>query len=70
MSMPMVKSFAKKSSTDPEKLDKFFIPEERLGTEEDIAGTALYFASRAGAYNNGNVSVLDGGTLSVMPASY
>jgi NAD(P)-dependent dehydrogenase (short-subunit alcohol dehydrogenase family) len=70
LSLPMVKEFAKKSSTDPNKMDKYFIPEERLGEEEDIAGVALYYASRAGAYNNGNVSVLDGGTLGVMPGSY
>ena len=36
------------------------MPEERIGAEEDITRTLLYFALRAGAYNNGNVYVLDG----------
>ena len=68
--MPMMKRFAKWSETEPEKLDKYFIPEQRFGTDEDIAGTVLYLASRAGAYNNGNVNVLDGGLIGQMPATY
>ncbi|KAI6876139.1 NAD(P)-binding protein [Hortaea werneckii] len=39
---------------------KEFIPAERLGRTEDMAGTVLYMASAAGAYLNGNVTVLDG----------
>ncbi|KAI6803780.1 NAD(P)-binding protein [Hortaea werneckii] len=39
---------------------KEFIPAERLGRSEDMAGTVLYMASAAGAYLNGNVTVLDG----------
>ena len=46
------------------------IPAERVGTEEDMAGTILYMTSRAGAYCNGNVIVTDGGRLSVMPSTY
>ncbi|KAL8860881.1 MAG: hypothetical protein Q9178_002636 [Gyalolechia marmorata] len=30
------------------------IPAERVGSEEDMAGTILYMTSRAGAYLNGN----------------
>ncbi|KAL8879077.1 MAG: hypothetical protein Q9198_003243 [Flavoplaca austrocitrina] len=52
------------------KIDRKRLPEERSGTEEDITGTMLYLVSRAGAYNNGNVCVVDGGMVSVMPASY
>jgi NAD(P)-dependent dehydrogenase (short-subunit alcohol dehydrogenase family) len=37
------------------------IPSARMGTPEDIAGTALYLASRAGAYVNGATITLDGG---------
>lgn len=46
------------------------IPLERVGSDEDMAGTTLYLTSRAGAYCNGNVIVTDGGRLSVMPATY
>ncbi|GAB4350314.1 MAG: SDR family oxidoreductase [Candidatus Abyssubacteria bacterium] len=37
-------------------------PLSRLGTPPDIAGIALYLASRAGAYVNGAVIPVDGGT--------
>lgn len=70
MAMPVIAKVSKWSSEDPKKLDRSFIPEERLGTEKDLIGTALYLASRAGAYNNGNVSVLDGGVLGTVPATY
>lgn len=38
-----------------------FIPAKRIGTQEDIAGTAIYLASRAGDYVVGNTIVVDGG---------
>jgi NAD(P)-dependent dehydrogenase (short-subunit alcohol dehydrogenase family) len=37
------------------------IPAGRLGTEEDIVGTVVYLASRAGAYVNGAVIPVGGG---------
>jgi len=43
------------------------VPLNRIGTPEDIAGTCLYLASRAGAYTNGALIALDGGSL-VRPA--
>jgi NAD(P)-dependent dehydrogenase (short-subunit alcohol dehydrogenase family) len=46
------------------------IPLERVGTEEDMAGVILFMASRAGAYCTGNVMVVDGGRMSLMPSSY
>jgi NAD(P)-dependent dehydrogenase (short-subunit alcohol dehydrogenase family) len=46
------------------------IPLRRAGTEEDMAGAILFLASKAGSYLNGNVLVLDGGRLSMMPATY
>lgn len=46
------------------------IPLERVGTEEDMAGCILFLASRAGAYVTGNVMIIDGGRLSMVPATY
>lgn len=46
------------------------IPAERVGTQEDMGGSILYLTSRAGAYCNGNVVVVDGGRLGLMPATY
>ena len=40
------------------------IPLARAGTPEDIEGTVLYLASRAGAYLSGSVVTVDGGLLS------
>jgi NAD(P)-dependent dehydrogenase (short-subunit alcohol dehydrogenase family) len=36
-------------------------PRKRIGTPEDMAGTAIFLASRAGAYVNGAVITVDGG---------
>ncbi|KAK3314221.1 hypothetical protein B0H66DRAFT_577900 [Apodospora peruviana] len=47
-----------------------FIPAKRFGTDEEMAGTLLYLASRAGAYCNGSAHVVDGGRLAVMPSTY
>ena len=49
---------------------KDFIPVQRIGITEDMAGAALFLTSRSGGYINGNVVVIDGGRLSVVPASY
>ncbi|KAJ5051749.1 uncharacterized protein L3040_001521 [Drepanopeziza brunnea f. sp. 'multigermtubi'] len=46
------------------------IPLERIGTEEDMAGVILFLTSRAGAYLTGTVLLVDGGRLSLMPATY
>jgi NAD(P)-dependent dehydrogenase (short-subunit alcohol dehydrogenase family) len=45
-------------------------PAERAGSIEDMAGTTLYMASRAGAFVNGSVVLVDGGKLATMPATY
>jgi len=37
------------------------IPAGRIGTDEDMAGVAIYLASRAGAYLTGAVIPVDGG---------
>jgi NAD(P)-dependent dehydrogenase (short-subunit alcohol dehydrogenase family) len=46
------------------------IPLGRIGTEEDMAGCILFLTSRAGAYCTGSVVILDGGRLSMVPATY
>ncbi|KAI1363832.1 hypothetical protein F5Y08DRAFT_308540 [Xylaria arbuscula] len=52
------------------KWPKSVAPEQRAGDVEDFAGAILFLASKAGAYINGNVLVIDGGRLSVLPSSY
>lgn len=49
---------------------KNFVPAERLGGTSDIAGFVLYMASQAGAYLNGNIMVVDGGRMSLVPSTY
>ena len=39
------------------------IPLTRIGTPEDVVGSALYLAGRAGAYVNGATIALDGGAI-------
>ena len=46
------------------------IPHGTPGQFEDMTGTILYLVGKAGAYVNGNVQVLDGGRISMMPATY
>jgi len=41
------------------------IPMKRLGEPEDIAGMAVYLASRAGAWTTGQTFVVDGGVTTV-----
>jgi NAD(P)-dependent dehydrogenase (short-subunit alcohol dehydrogenase family) len=49
---------------------KDFVPEERPGDVQDLAGALLFLVSKAGAYINGNVLVTDGGRLGILPATY
>ncbi|EMC92966.1 hypothetical protein BAUCODRAFT_37877 [Baudoinia panamericana UAMH 10762] len=57
-------------ATEKGAVSKSFIPEERLGKPEDVAGTVLYLASPAAAYMHGNITVLDGGRVNMLPGSY
>ncbi|KAF5338988.1 hypothetical protein D9611_008703 [Ephemerocybe angulata] len=43
------------------------VPAKRPGSAEEMAGTALYLASRAGGYTNGQEIVVDGGYLATNP---
>jgi NAD(P)-dependent dehydrogenase (short-subunit alcohol dehydrogenase family) len=44
------------------------IPGGRIGTPEDMAGAAIYLASRAGDYVMGATLTVDGGSSLVRPA--
>ncbi len=46
------------------------VPVGRVGDTKDMAGTVLYVVSRAGAYLNGNVLLVDGGRLGTFPSMY
>jgi NAD(P)-dependent dehydrogenase (short-subunit alcohol dehydrogenase family) len=50
------------ASSNPESAEKT-VPYGRAGTPEDIAGTVIFLASRAGAYVNGQFLDVDGGLL-------
>lgn len=51
--------------TDPQ-----FIPARRFGGEEEMGGTVVYLASRAGAFCNGLILLNDGGRLCVTQGTY
>ncbi len=56
-----------KSIVENEAMTKYAltkIPAGRMGTPEDIAGTALYLCSRASAFTCGQTLVVDGGQIS------
>jgi len=46
------------------------VPLGRAGTLEDMAGVSLFLASRAGAYVNGAVWLMDGGRVGSVASSY
>lgn len=46
-----------------------FIPAQRLGNTEDIAGMALFLASASGAYLNECILLNDGGRLGILPGT-
>lgn len=51
-------------------MPKSLVPAQRIGAEEEMAGTILYLASKAGGYCNGSVVLVDGGVLSIHPSTY
>jgi NAD(P)-dependent dehydrogenase (short-subunit alcohol dehydrogenase family) len=58
----MTKSIVENDAMTQYALSK--IPLGRMGTPEDIAGTALYLSSRASAFVCGHTIVVDGGQIS------
>jgi len=45
------------------------VPADRSGNAQEAAGTAIYLASPAGCYTNGQEIVIDGGYLAVNPST-
>lgn len=50
--------------------DPRFIPARKFGGDDEMAGTVLYLASKAGSFCNGMILVNDGGKLGTMPSGY
>ncbi|KAF1851481.1 short chain dehydrogenase/reductase family protein [Cucurbitaria berberidis CBS 394.84] len=50
--------------------DDRFIPARRFGGQEEMGGTVLYLASRAGSFCNGLILLNDGGRVAVTNADY
>ena len=46
---------------DSRKMVEAGVPRRRIGTPQDIAGTVIFLAGRAGAYTTGSVIPVDGG---------
>jgi len=46
---------------DSRKMVEASVPRRRIGSPEDIAGTVIFLASRAGAFTTGSVIPVDGG---------
>jgi NAD(P)-dependent dehydrogenase (short-subunit alcohol dehydrogenase family) len=46
---------------DSRRMVEASVPRRRLGSPEDVAGTVIFLASRAGAYTTGAVIPVDGG---------
>lgn len=68
MSAPIVKLYGGEEGDDA-ILPKEMVPLQRMGDEQDMGGAILYLASRAGAYCNGNLLLVDGGRLNNFPST-
>lgn len=66
MTAPLSKNFESTGGVMPRSL----VPGQRMGSQEEMAGTILYLASRAGGYCNGNIMVIDGGFLQNHAGTY
>ena len=66
MTTPVTKAWEHTGGVMPRTL----VPAQRMGVEDEMAGTVLYLASRAGGYANGNISLIDGGFLANHAGTY
>lgn len=66
MTTPVQKQWEGTGGVMPREL----VPQQRMGNEQEMAGTILYLASKAGGYCNGNVMLIDGGFLAVHAGTY
>lgn len=66
MTAPVAKQWESSAGVMPRTL----VPGQRMGSEEEMAGTILYLVSKAGGYCNGNVMVIDGGFLANHAGTY
>lgn len=67
MSAPMIQKYRDESGRYG-PVPTTMVPMGRFGEETDMARTILYLASKAGAYCNSVVVVLDGGRLNMFPS--
>lgn len=66
MTVPVTKAWEHTGGVMPRTL----VPAQRMGAADELAGTVLYLASRAGGYTNGNISLIDGGFLANHAGTY
>lgn len=69
LTAPLIAARFKPATPDSDtvKLPRYMTPMERMGRDEEVAGTVVWLAGRAGAYCNGSLVVLDGGRMLVNP---
>lgn len=71
MSAPIVAGYGgDPGSGQSVAVDRGAVPLGRTGDESEMGGTVLWMASKAGAYCNGNVVVMDGGRLGNQVPTY
>lgn len=66
MTVPVTKAWEHTGGVMPRTL----VPAQRMGAADELAGTVLYLASKAGGYTNGNISLIDGGFLANHAGTY
>ena len=66
MTTPVTKAWEHTNGVMPRTL----VPAQRMGAADELAGTILYLASKAGGYTNGNISLIDGGFLANHAGTY
>lgn len=59
----MTESVTKQFEETGGVMPRTLVPRQRMGKEEEMAGTVLYLASKAGGYCNGQFDLADGMTI-------